>query len=188
MVAVTRLLLVGLGNAPYPYTRHSIGHLVIDSLAARFGVSFKANRSMRGRVRYAPSHYDTIESDGNACSRCIDEHHRSMCCYCTAKRMRRTIFHDCSSRFRISQTEHHSPKFGGSANGHNGVRSVIAALGGNANFHRVRIGIGRVDGDITNYVLGSLSSQERQFWREDGPGTDLVWNATTKIFTDVLRP
>ncbi|TFY63838.1 hypothetical protein EVG20_g6155 [Dentipellis fragilis] len=37
-----------------------------------------------------------------------------------------------------------SPKFGGSHNGHNGVRSVISALG-SKDFHRLRIGIGRSD-------------------------------------------
>ena len=73
-----------------------------------------------------------------------------------------------------------SPKFGGSANGHNGVRSVIAALGSCADFHRLRLGIGRGD-DVTNYVLGPLSPQEREYWSASGSGSELVWRELTRI-------
>lgn len=61
-----------------------------------------------------------------------------------------------------------SVKKGGSANGHNGVKSTIAALGGKSNFWRLRAGIGRSAGDIPNYVLGRLSNHERTYWREEG--------------------
>ena len=72
------------------------------------------------------------------------------------------------------------PKFGGSANGHNGVRSTIAALGNNSDFHRLRLGIGR-SVDITDYVLGPLSPQEREFWSTNGPGSELVWKGLLKV-------
>lgn len=81
-----------------------------------------------------------------------------------------------------------SPKFGGSANGHNGVRSIISALGGDTNFHRLRIGIGREERDVAEYVLGKLSIHERQFWSVDGQGIDLVWSSLNKISGSVLRP
>lgn len=65
-----------------------------------------------------------------------------------------------------------SVKLGGSANGHNGVKSVITALGGETDFHRFRIGIGRNDTDAAVYVLQKLSNHERQFWSNEG--LDLV--------------
>ncbi len=79
-----------------------------------------------------------------------------------------------------------SPKFGGSAGGHNGVRSIIAALGNDSDFHRLRLGIGRggPDGggiDVSNFVLGPLSGREREFWGATGPGRDLVWSELTRI-------
>ena len=77
-----------------------------------------------------------------------------------------------------------SPKFGGSANGHNGVRSIVAALGNNPDFHRLRLGIGRGGlggADITDYVLGPLSAQEREFWSTNGPGPDIVWRELARI-------
>jgi peptidyl-tRNA hydrolase, PTH1 family len=68
-----------------------------------------------------------------------------------------------------------SYKAGGSANGHNGVRSIISALGNQQDFHRLRIGIGRDGTDTAEYVLSPLSAEERLFWNHSGPGTDLVW-------------
>jgi PTH1 family peptidyl-tRNA hydrolase len=79
------------------------------------------------------------------------------------------VVHDSLSHRPLSA----SPKAGGSAEGHNGVRSIIQALGGNANFRRIRVGIGKGSGDVAAYVLGRLSAEERGFWTVEG--LDLVW-------------
>ncbi len=63
-------------------------------------------------------------------------------------------------------------RLGGSANGHNGVKSIISALGGEQNFWRFRAGVGYGGSDMAAYVLGSLSNYERNFWRTEG--LDLV--------------
>jgi len=73
-----------------------------------------------------------------------------------------------------------SPKFGGSANGHNGVKSIIESLG-SKDFHRLRAGIGRGEGSVSDYVLSRLPSFERQFWDWDGPGVDKVIEALEQI-------
>jgi len=66
-----------------------------------------------------------------------------------------------------------SPKLGGSANGHNGVKSVISSVA-SADFHRLRVGIGRESGvDPAQHVLRNLPPNERAFWH-DGQGIDLV--------------
>ena len=76
-----------------------------------------------------------------------------------------------------------SPKKGGSANGHNGVRSIIEALGGKKDFWRIRIGIGRGadGGSVADYVLGRLPSFEKQYWDWDGEGVDKVVQALEQI-------
>jgi peptidyl-tRNA hydrolase, PTH1 family len=75
-----------------------------------------------------------------------------------------------------------SPKFGGSAAGHNGLRDIIKSLGGNMDFHRIRLGIGRPDGgNVADYVLGRLSQEEKAWWGASGQGTDLVWREIEKI-------
>jgi PTH1 family peptidyl-tRNA hydrolase len=75
-------------------------------------------------------------------------------------------------------------KFGGSANGHNGVRSLIAALG-TKDFFRLRLGVGRPKHNVGDYVLARLPNFERQFWAADGPGLDLVWDQILKIAQNV---
>ncbi|KAG8983029.1 hypothetical protein FRB93_007695 [Tulasnella sp. JGI-2019a] len=77
-----------------------------------------------------------------------------------------------------------SPKLGGSANGHNGVKSTIEALGG-PGFNRIRIGIGRdTSTDVSSYVLQSLSPKELQHWSDpEGQGISDVWAAIEKIMT-----
>jgi PTH1 family peptidyl-tRNA hydrolase len=54
-------------------------------------------------------------------------------------------------------------KLGGGDNGHNGLRSVTAALGG-PGYHRTRIGIGRPPGrmDPAVFVLRDFSAAERK--------------------------
>jgi peptidyl-tRNA hydrolase, PTH1 family len=73
-----------------------------------------------------------------------------------------------------------SYKFGGSANGHNGVTSVISSLGG-PGFHRLRLGIGRPVGEYHDYVLEGLSLEERKWWGQYGDGVDNLWKKVERI-------
>ena len=57
----------------------------------------------------------------------------------------------------------------GGSGGHNGLRSIIEALGGTEEFPRLRVGIGRaapIGEDITDHVLGKFAPQEREQARE----------------------
>jgi peptidyl-tRNA hydrolase, PTH1 family len=57
----------------------------------------------------------------------------------------------------------------GGSGGHNGLRSIIETLGGNEEFARLRIGIGRtapLGTDITGHVLGRFASAEREVAEE----------------------
>lgn len=88
-----------------------------------------------------------------------------------------------------------SPKFAGSANGHNGVRSVIASMGAmagqfclprpaNDEFHRIRLGIGRPahrSADVADYVLDPLSREELDWWAYGGQGFNKVLSALESI-------
>lgn len=54
-------------------------------------------------------------------------------------------------------------KIGGGHGGHNGLRDIIANLGNNANFGRLRIGIGHPGSAklVTNYVLKRAASDDQ---------------------------
>lgn len=60
-----------------------------------------------------------------------------------------------------------SLKYSGGLGGHNGLRSIKTRLG-NADFWRLRLGIGRPENeerDIADYVLSPFSSQEMEIFR-----------------------
>jgi PTH1 family peptidyl-tRNA hydrolase len=95
---------------------------------------------------------------------------------------RLVIIHDSihQSPFKIS------PRFGGSANGHNGVRSVIAALG-TTDFYRMRIGIGsptQSRGILEQYVLDKLPPDELEYWSPGGEGIERVWESIVRMIED----
>lgn len=79
-----------------------------------------------------------------------------------------------------------SLKFGGSANGHNGVRSLITALG-TKDFFRLRLGVGKPESNVADYVLDRLPNFERQFWAPNSPGLELVWEQIERIALQVEK-
>lgn len=79
----------------------------------------------------------------------------------------------------IADSLYHPPatlkyKYGGSVQGHGGLRSIVANFNGDDQFHRLLIGIGRRGDDAKEYVLGPLSSHEKNYWGKNGEGVDLV--------------
>ena len=52
-------------------------------------------------------------------------------------------------------------RLGGSAGGHNGLKSIIEQLASD-NFYRIRIGVGANRGDLADYVLGRVPAKERE--------------------------
>lgn len=60
-------------------------------------------------------------------------------------------------------------KQGGGHGGHNGIRDIINALGGNRDFHRLRIGVGHPGHKsmVANYVLSDPSRSEHKVIMDD---------------------
>ncbi|KAF9556685.1 peptidyl-tRNA hydrolase, partial [Agrocybe pediades] len=175
------LFIAGLGNLPYPATRHSVGQLVIDALAMRLGIRMQSDRggfSGQGNVYIGETsvHVTLYKSKSlmNISGPSI------------VKAFRQTVpGNQPTSLIVLTDSLSHRPstlsvKLGGSAEGHNGVKSIISAMGGEAGFYRFRLGIGRdQSSDAANYVLKPLSSFERRFWVEEG--LDLVLKEVEKV-------
>jgi PTH1 family peptidyl-tRNA hydrolase len=138
-------LVVGLGNpgAKYARNRHNIGFQLVDALAAKHGLpAWKTGKlggdttagaitTERGRERAVllkPMEFMNLS--GFAVQRTADFHHID------------------PDRILVAHDEIDLPlgvvrlKSGGGHGGHNGLRSMIAQLGG-AGFARLRMGIGR---------------------------------------------
>lgn len=179
---------------------YSVGQLALDSLSARLGASLTLDKSkggyfaetkidINGRlldialyktrtlfgivVQYVtyPAYHNTdapMNISGPPVSMVLRKTARAL--------MSLIVLHDSIEHKPTAL----SLKFGGSANGHNGIRSLIAALG-TKDFFRLRLGIGRPESNVADYVLGRLPNFERQFWASDGPGLDLVWEQIQRI-------
>jgi len=164
---IPQLLVVGLGNLPLPLTRHSVGHLIIDVLANRLGINLTSQKG--GYAGHGEVHLgETLVSLTLFKSKSLMNISGPSVAGIYKKTTRNP-----KSLVVISDSVQHdvaklAVRLGGSANGHNGVKSIISALGGEQNFWRFRVGVGYDKSDMANYVLGPLSCYERDFWREEG--------------------
>lgn len=155
------LLVVGLGNPGenYARTRHNLGFLVADLLADRLGAKFKAHKRSGAEVVTGRLAGHSVVVAKPRCY--MNESGRQvgpLAKFYSVSPGDVIVIHDELDlefgRIRL--------KLGGGEGGHNGVRSVAAALG-TKDFQRVRIGIGRPPGrkDPATFVLENFAAAER---------------------------
>ncbi|MGO9069378.1 aminoacyl-tRNA hydrolase [Mycobacterium sp.] len=154
-------LVVGLGNPGpnYAHTRHNLGFMVADLLAARLGSKFKVHKRsgaeiVTGRLGGRPVVLAKPRCYMNESGRQVGP----LAKFYSVSAADVLIIHDeldiDFGQIRL--------KIGGGEGGHNGLRSVAAALG-TKEFQRVRIGIGRPPGrkDPAAFVLENFNAAER---------------------------
>jgi peptidyl-tRNA hydrolase, PTH1 family len=147
-------LVVGLGNPgrEYEWTRHNVGFEVLESLAARHGAIWsrksdaEVGRWGQQAVLVRPQTYMNLS--GSAVQRW--QHF-----YKVPIEDVLVVVDDVNleaGRLRIRRS--------GSAGGHNGLKSIIAALGTDQ-FARLRVGVGGGDRkSLSSHVLGRFSPEE----------------------------
>jgi PTH1 family peptidyl-tRNA hydrolase len=160
-MADERWLVAGLGN-PGPHyagNRHNAGFMVADLLAGRIGASYRRDRSRAevatGRLAGQPVTLVKPMSFMNASGGPV----ASVSGFYKIPAERVVIIYDeLDLPFGTIRL-----KLGGGDNGHNGSRSVTAALG-TRDYYRVRAGVGRPPGrmDPTDFLLGDFSAVERK--------------------------
>ena len=153
-------LIVGLGNPGKEYdgTRHNAGFLAIDALADKCGVKIDRLKfhalvaeATVGGVRALLMKPETfMNNSGEAVSAAASFYKIPV--------ENVIVLHDEISfdagKFRIRRK--------GSSGGHNGLKSIIAHIGGE-NFPRIKIGVGQKptpDYDLVSWVLGKHSVEE----------------------------
>ena len=170
-------IIAGLGNPgeKYETTRHNVGFITADLLADAFDteISLKGMLCLYNTFRVngekilvvKPQTYMNLSGD------CIGQLARY---YKVANEDILIIADDLSlpvgtMRFRSK----------GSSGGHNGLKSIIAHLGGD-DFPRLKIGIGRGD-DVIDYVLGHFGKEE---WEKISEMMRLAVDAVKLWITD----
>jgi PTH1 family peptidyl-tRNA hydrolase len=155
-------LIVGLGNpgAEYEATRHNLGFMLVDRLAHEAGalVKRKECRALLGRaglegeqvLLVKPQTYMNLSGESVACLLAKQE-------LADSRRSLIVISDDLALPFGTIRL-----RARGSAGGHNGLKSIIAALG-TEEFTRLRIGIQPAHPlhDTKRFVLDQFSRAER---------------------------
>ena len=158
-------LIAGLGNpgSKYEGTRHNMGFMAADLLAERWSVNFSdhkglamlgkgvMNLSGRNVKFFLAKPLTYMNESGNALA--------SISAYYQIEPDHIVVIHDDMDldfgRIKV--------KAGGSAGGHNGIKSLIAHMG-TQEFPRLRFGIGqpRGKGAMIGHVLGKFRPEERE--------------------------
>jgi PTH1 family peptidyl-tRNA hydrolase len=142
-------LIIGLGNAGLAYrnTRHNIGFRVVDNF-------IKANRPKIAKdiVLLKPDQF--MNNSGAAVKKAVKKWNadlKDVLIICDDANLELGVI-----RFRAA----------GSAGGHKGLGSIIAALG-TENFNRLRIGIGADKSAVLrDYVLSRFTASEKRLLGE----------------------
>lgn len=155
-------IIVGLGNPGKEYegTRHNVGFLVLEKLAAKENISVleKKHKAIIGKgivagvkcVLAKPQTYMNLS--GESVRQLIDY-------YKVDETSELIVISDDISlepgQIRIRKK--------GSAGGHNGLKNIIANLGHDS-FIRVKMGVGEKPRgwDLVDYVLGRFSKSDRE--------------------------
>lgn len=152
-------IVVGLGNPglKYRYSRHNVGFRIVDSLSKASGIGVSQRRAkavvgegvLDGRRVVLAKPRTFMNRSGDAVKYLLDRFH--------AGPDQLLIVYDemdlPPGRIRIRPS--------GSAAGHNGLKSIIAAVSTQA-FPRLRVGIGKPkpQEDDVSFVLGGFSDED----------------------------
>jgi PTH1 family peptidyl-tRNA hydrolase len=160
MVEIRRHLIVGLGNPgpEYASTRHNIGFMAADRMIRDFGLTACRSRInaeiVQGNIAGVPVLTAKPMAYMNRSGDPVGSIIRTHGIQCEDM----VVIHDdidlAYERLKIKEK--------GGDGGHNGLRSLIDALGTD-DFVRMRMGVGRPEGDIgvVDYVLGEFDASQR---------------------------
>ncbi len=154
------IVLVGLGNIGQEYakTRHNIGFMAADRIIRRYNLpDFKSK--FKGMISEgAIAGEKAIILKPSTFMNLSGESVLSLISFYKIPIDNIIVFHDDMDlpvgKIKIKQ--------GGSAGGHNGLKSIDKHIG--QNYWRVRIGVGRPveNNEVVNYVLGNFSKIEQE--------------------------
>lgn len=161
-------LIAGLGNpgAEYAGTRHNIGFMLVDLLAAQRTAAWKLERKFNARLA-------RVEEAGRKIILCQPQTFMNASGQTIGALGR---FYQLPAEQMLVVVDDADLPLGqirlraeGSSGGHHGLESVEQQLA-TRKYPRLRLGIGRRAGDgreITNYVLGRFTAGERAIVEEE---------------------
>ncbi|OOF57364.1 aminoacyl-tRNA hydrolase [Rodentibacter genomosp. 2] len=156
-------LIVGLGNPgdKYAETRHNAGEWLVERLAHRFNTTLNPENKFFGKTArtlvngkevrlLVPTTFMNLSGKAVA----------ALSGFYRIQPEEILVIHDELDLPPGSA----KLKLGGGHGGHNGLKDIVAKLGNNNNFHRLRLGIGHPGHRdlVASYVLNKPSPTDRQ--------------------------
>lgn len=150
-------LIVGLGNPgdKYRNNRHNVGHILLNGLAEKLGLTWEDNSKIKARVARKADELILVKTSefmnisGGSVSLAVHF-------YKLPLSELYVIHDDVDLEFGDIKKQ-----FSSGAAGHHGVESIIASLG-TKDFWRIRVGVGRpVNAQpVEDFVLSNFSEEE----------------------------
>ena len=165
-MATTIKLIVGLGNpgSEYSHTRHNTGADFVQLLADRLNVNMRDNDKYFGLYgKYSGSgdiHFLLPTTFMNLSGKAV----AALASFFKIQPDEILVVHDeldlPPGRMKL--------KIGGGHGGHNGIKDIVKCLGNNADFYRLRIGIGHPAdrSQVVGFVLNRAPQSERALTEE----------------------
>ncbi len=155
-------LVVGLGNpgAEYAATRHNVGFMAADEIHRRYNFSpFKAKfdgliaeGAIEGEKVYLLKPQTFMNLSGNSVVKAAH--------FYKILPQNIVVIHDDMDL----PTDKIKAKIGGGAGGHNGIKSIDAAI--SPNYNRIRLGVGhpanKDEDSVVNHVLSGFSKADKE--------------------------
>ena len=153
-------LIVGLGNPgkEYENTRHNAGFMTVDALADEYGFDqFKskfdgviAEGKIEGEKAYILKPHTYMNLSGNSVVKAAN--------FYKILPENVIVIHD-DMDLPVGKIK---AKLGGGAGGHNGLKSIDAAI--TPNYNRIRLGVGHAKdkgAEVVNYVLSGFGKEDK---------------------------
>jgi PTH1 family peptidyl-tRNA hydrolase len=152
-------LIVGLGNPgrDYEHTRHNVGFQVAEELARRYRATLKNYAKWKARAVKIPDIGDgVLLAEPTTYMNLSGWAVREIAAFHKLPPADVLIIYDDADlplgRLRLRAS--------GSAGGHNGLKSIIQELG-TSEVPRLRVGVGRQEGELRSHVLGRFDADEK---------------------------
>lgn len=177
------ILIVGLGNPgkKYEQTRHNAGFVAVDHLADSWELSWKADKAARAEVAEANVNgIKVILAKPQTFMNLSGESVASLCGTYKVEPQNVWVAYDEAAiepnQIRI--------RMGGSAGGHNGIKSIIEHIG--EGFTRLRIGIGAPPEKmpLEDYVLQKFGKEEKLLLKQK---VDIIEAIVERSLTEGIK-